>query len=69
MKPFYDFFMYLTGWPLALVLFCGGLYFTIRTGLPQIRMFVESIKVVAEKPSSKDSISSFRACSAALCFL
>ena len=39
MQAVYDFFMYLTGWPLALVLFVGGLYFTIRTGCLQVKMF------------------------------
>lgn len=57
----YDFLLYLTGWPLALVLFCGGLYFTIRTKFPQFRLFKESIRVVSEKPKDKESISSFGA--------
>ena len=57
----YDFLIYLTGWPLALLLFCGGLYFTIRTGLPQLRLFGESIHVVAEKPATEGAISSFGA--------
>ena len=58
---FYDFLLYLTGWPLALVLFCGGLYFTIRTKFPQFRLFKESIAVISEKPKDKNSISSFGA--------
>ena len=57
----YDFLLYLTGWPLALVLFCGGLYFTIRTKFPQFRLFKESIRVVSEKPKDKEAISSFGA--------
>lgn len=57
----YDFLIYLTGWPLALVLFFGGLYFTIRTKFLQFRLFGESIKVISEKPTDKKSISSFGA--------
>lgn len=57
----YQFLIYLTGWPLALVLFCGGLYFTFRTKFLQFRLFKESIKVINEKPKDKDSISSFGA--------
>ena len=57
----YDFLLYLTGWPLALVLFCGGLYFTVRTKFPQFRLFKESIHVISEKPKDKNSISSFGA--------
>ena len=45
--------------PLFLV--AAGLYFTIRTGLLQIRLFGESIKVVREKPKDKKSVSSFGA--------
>ncbi len=45
--------------PLLLVL--AGLYFTIRTGLIQFKLFGESIRVVSEKPKEKDGISSFRA--------
>ena len=58
---FYEFLLYLTGWPLALVLFLGGLYFTFRTRFIQFRLFGESIKVVSEKPVEKDSVSSFGA--------
>ena len=50
---FYEFLLYLTGWPLALVLFLGGLYFTFRTRFIQFRLFGESIKVVSEKPAEK----------------
>ena len=42
-----------------LFLIVAGLYFTIRTGLIQFRLFGESIHVVAEKPKEKGSISSF----------
>ncbi|MBQ9492424.1 MAG: alanine:cation symporter family protein [Oscillibacter sp.] len=58
----YQFLLYLTGWPLALLLFCGGVYFTVRLRFPQFRLFGESIRVVSEKPVSTDaSISSFGA--------
>ena len=46
----YQFLLYLTGWPLALLLFCGGVYFTVRLKFPQFRLFGESIRVVSEKP-------------------
>ena len=57
----YDFLLSLTGWPLALVLFLGGLYFTIRTKFIQVRLFGESVKVVTEKPEQEGAISSFGA--------
>lgn len=44
-----------------LILILAGLYFTIRTGLIQIRMFGESFHVVSEKPKDKNGISSFGA--------
>lgn len=58
----YEFLIYLTGWPLALLLFCGGVYFTVRLKFPQFRLFGESIRVVSEKPVSADAtVSSFGA--------
>ena len=42
-------------------LLAAGLYFTIRTGLIQFRLFGESIRVVMEKPKDKNGISSFGA--------
>lgn len=57
----YDFLKYLTGWPLAVLLFCGGIYFTVRTGLPQFRLFRDSLRVVSERPATEGSISSFGA--------
>lgn len=57
----WDALLYLTGWPLALVLFCGGLYFTFRTKFPQFKLFGESIRVVSEKPATEGAISSFGA--------
>ena len=44
-----------------LFLIVAGLYFTIRSGLMQISLFGESIKVVSEKPKEKNGISSFGA--------
>ncbi len=44
-----------------LILVAAGLYFTIRSGLMQISLFGESIKVVSEKPKDDRSISSFGA--------
>lgn len=61
MKFIYDNLLYVTGWPLALLLILGGIYFTIRTAFVQIRLFIESIKVVSEKPHGKDQVSSFGA--------
>ena len=61
MTAILNFLLYFTGWPLALVLFCGGVYFTIRTRFPQLRLFGESIHVVMEKPAQEGSISSFGA--------
>ena len=49
----WNFLLYLTGWPLALLLFCGGLYFTIRTKFPQLRLFTESIRVVGKSPRQR----------------
>ena len=42
-------------------LLAAGLYFTIRTGLIQVRLFGESIRVVTEKPQEEGGISSFGA--------
>ena len=61
MSSFFNFLLYLTGWPLALVLFCGGIYFTLRTKFLQFSMFGESIRVISEKPEKENSISSFGA--------
>ncbi len=45
--------------PLFLVV--AGIYFTIRLGLPQFKLFGESIRVVSEKPKEENGISSFGA--------
>ncbi len=44
-----------------LFLLAAGLYFTLRTGLIQVRLFGESIRVVTEKPQDEKGISSFAA--------
>lgn len=59
MDLLYKSLLYLTGWPLAVVLFAGGLYFTIRTGLIQA-FLKEAINVTKEKPKT-GKISSFSA--------
>ena len=45
--------------PLLLVV--AGVYFTIRTGLIQFRLFGESIRVIKEKPKEEGGLSSFGA--------
>lgn len=52
-------FMY--SYLLIILLLAGGLYFTIRTKFVQLRMVRESVKVVSEKKSNKNSVSSFQA--------
>ena len=44
-----------------LLLLAAGLYFTIRTGLMQLRLFGESVRVVSEKPVKLNGTSSFAA--------
>ena len=44
-----------------LLLLLAGLYFTVRTGLLQFRLFGESIRVVKERPVNMGSTSSFGA--------
>lgn len=46
---------------LIIILIGAGLYFFIRTKAMPLVMFVESIRVVREKPHDAESISSFRA--------
>lgn len=48
-------------WCVPLLLIAGGIYFTFRTGLMQVRHFGESIRVVTEKPSQDGGVSSFGA--------
>ena len=56
----YNACLYLTDWPLALLLLLGGTYFTIRTVFVQFRL-KDIIKAVGEKPARKGMISSFGA--------
>lgn len=46
---------------LIILLIAVGLYFTIRTGFVQIRLFPESLRVVREKSDTEGSLSSFQA--------
>ncbi|MBE6940123.1 MAG: alanine:cation symporter family protein [Ruminococcaceae bacterium] len=52
-------FLYTPWVPVFLI--AAGLYFTVRTGLIQFRLFGESIRVVSEKPTDSNNISSFGA--------
>ena len=45
---------------IILLVFCG-IYFTVRTGFAQFRLFGQQIKSVAEKPTSGRGVSSFQA--------
>lgn len=46
---------------LLVVLVVGGLYFTVKTGFVQIRLFKEACKMVVEKPENETGVSSFQA--------
>lgn len=46
---------------LIILLIGAGLYFTIRTRLPQIRLFGEACRAIMEKPEDKKKMSSFQA--------
>jgi len=48
-------------WCVPLILLAGGIILTIRSKFIQGRLFTESFKVVMEKPSTEDGISSFGA--------
>ena len=49
-------------YPILIILLLGiGLYFTIRAGFMQGRLFKDAIRVVVEKPADKNSVSSFQA--------
>ncbi|MBQ4336745.1 MAG: alanine:cation symporter family protein, partial [Lentisphaeria bacterium] len=56
----YESLLYLTGWPLAVVLLLGGIYFTLRTRGIQTQL-AEALRVVLEKPAIPGSVSSFGA--------
>ena len=46
---------------LVIMLIGAGLYFTIRTRFPQVRLFERACESVMEKPDDKEAISSFQA--------
>ena len=56
-----NFLLPLSGWPLVAILVIGGLYFSVRSGFVQFRLFPESLRVVSEKPEQEGAISSFGA--------
>jgi AGCS family alanine or glycine:cation symporter len=56
----YDFLLYLTNWPLAVVLLAGGFYFSLRTRFIQ-RKLLETVRVTLEKPEGRGNVSSFGA--------
>lgn len=45
---------------LVIMLIGTGVYFTIRTKFPQVRLFRSACKAVMEKPDDEDAVSSFR---------
>ena len=62
MMPILDYLDGILYYPiLIVVLTLAGVYFTIRTGFIQFRMFGESISVIMEKPQKPGAISSFQA--------
>ena len=65
METFASIISTISGWLysyiLIALLIAAGLYFTVRTGFVQFRLLGESIRVITEKRSDKDSISSFQA--------
>jgi len=46
---------------LIIILIAAGLYFSVRTGFVQFRLFGEAIRVIKEKPSTEGGTSSFKA--------
>ena len=48
-------------WCVPLILLFGGIYLTVRLGFPQVRLFKDCFKVLADKPETKNGISSFGA--------
>ena len=46
---------------LIVILFGSGIYFTIRTRFPQVRLFRKACNAVKEKTEGKESVSSFQA--------
>ncbi len=56
----YDFLLYLTNWPLAVILLAGGFYFSLRTRFIQRKLW-ETVRVTLEKPEGSGNVSSFGA--------
>ena len=52
---------FLYSYVLIIILLVGGLYFTLRTGFVQFRLFFEQFRVVGEKPKGDKKVSSFQA--------
>lgn len=48
-------------WCVPLILLAGGITLTIRSKFIQVRLFTECFKVITEKPTTEDGISSFGA--------
>ena len=48
-------------WFVPLILVAGGLYFTLRMGFLQVRLFKEACSIILEKPETEGNISSFGA--------
>ncbi|MBQ3855551.1 MAG: alanine:cation symporter family protein [Ruminococcus sp.] len=46
---------------LIIILASAGLYFSFRTGFVQLRMFKEACRLIVEKPSGQQKVSSFQA--------
>ena len=46
---------------LVILLIAAGIYFTVATKGVQVRLFRETLRVILEKPSREDSVSSFQA--------
>ena len=46
---------------LIILLVAGGLYFSVRTGFVQFRLFKQQLKAVTEKPADGQGVSSFQA--------
>ena len=46
---------------LIIILLACGFYFTIRTGLIQVKLFGDAVKVIGEKPAGEEDVSSFQA--------
>ena len=65
MEVFISIISTLSGWLysyiLIIMLIAAGLYFSVRTGFVQFRLFRESIRVITEPRKDRDSISSFQA--------